>query len=260
MPWFWKEWSHQQGVGLLARLLGPFFERVLFKLPVNIVHTVSEASKQDLVDMGMRRRIVVVPNGIDPDTYQTRRSFFTNPHQAIYIGRLVFYKNLGIVFRAFRRIVGEVLDAELLIVGDGPMRASWEKTIGQLNLDKHIHFLGQVSNEQKIRLLEESAFLILPSLVEGFGIVILEAFACRKPVLASDIEALREVVTEGVDGYLLNAASDEEWARKMILLFTHPIHTRRLGSLGERKLTSHYSIQRVAKRMETLYQDPLRGD
>jgi glycosyltransferase involved in cell wall biosynthesis len=260
MPWFWRKWSRQQEVGLSARLMGPLLERSLLQLPASVVHTVSEASKHDLVAMGMRAKIAVIPNGIDPDEYQIDGPSFTDPHQAIYVGRLVFYKNLDLVIRAFGKVLSDVPDAGLSVIGDGPMRGSWEAITRELGLQKNISFLGRVSNKEKVRLLRDSAFLILPSLVEGFGIVILEAFACKKPVLASNIEALREVVTEGVDGYLLDASSEEAWAERMMLLFRRPTRTRRLGVMGEKKLAEHYSIERVTRRMMALYQDCLEKD
>jgi glycosyltransferase involved in cell wall biosynthesis len=177
LPWFWPKWSQQRGVGISARALGPLLERTILRLPVDVIHTVSEASKHDLVEMGVQNSIVIVPDCIDPLEYKQDEPLSFNRHQAIYIGRLVFYKNLDVVFRAFSRVIENVPDAQLSIVGEGPMKQSWERMVRQRGLKEHITFHGRVSNEQKIRLLNESAYLILPSLIEGFGIVILEAFA-----------------------------------------------------------------------------------
>jgi glycosyltransferase involved in cell wall biosynthesis len=252
MPWFWEKWARQRDVGFPARLFGPTLEKSLLRLPANAIHTVSETSRQDLVAIGMKGKIVVVPNGIDAARYEDQSSSM-NPRQAIYIGRLVFYKNLELVLRAFTKVIDEIEDAKLAIVGDGPVRSLWENVAAQLGLKKHVKFYGRVSDNDKVRLLKESSFLILPSLVEGFGIVTLEAFACEKPVLVSDIGAMRELVTEGVDGYLLNAFSEEDWTEKMVYLFTHSSDARRLGIEGRRKFDAHYSIKRVARQMESLY-------
>jgi glycosyltransferase involved in cell wall biosynthesis len=254
MSWFWEKWSRQRGLGLSARFLGPFLERTILQLPVDVIHTVSETSKQDLISMGVERDIIVVPNGIDPADYEIEASSSANHHQAIYIGRLVFYKNLEPIFRAFSKIIRDVPDARLSLVGDGPMRAPWENVVGQLGLRGHVEFHGRTSSQEKIRLLRESACLILPSFVEGFGIVILEAFACDRPVLASDIGALRELVANDVDGYLLNPSSEEDWAKRMIYLFGNPSRARELGNRGRRKLEARYSIVHVAERMERLYE------
>jgi glycosyltransferase involved in cell wall biosynthesis len=258
MPWFWEKWSRQRGTGFTARFLGPVLEKSLLQLPVDVIHTVSETSRDDLISMGVRSRIVVVPNGINPSEYEINEPSAVNPHQAIYVGRLVFYKNLDVIFRAFIRVVESIPDATLSIVGDGSMRAIWEKTVAELGLANNVKFYGSVSNREKIRSLRESAYLILPSLVEGFGIVVLEAFACTKAALASDIGALRELITDGVDGLLMNAYSEDEWAKKMIYLFTHPADARKLGRMGKLKLDATYSSQHVARQMETLYRNCLK--
>ena len=256
-PWFWRKWSTQSGVGFLARFLGPILERLLLRTPATAIHTVSEASKRDLLQVGTHSRIVVVPNGIDIGNYAGHGGIQTNPRQALFIGRLVFYKNLEVVFNAFANVIQRIPDAKLIIVGDGPMRTTWERMTYHLNLQEHIHFCGQVSHQDKLRLLEQSAFVLLPSMVEGFGIVVLEAFACKKPVLASKIEALEELVSEGIDGYLADPNSEKEWAEGMLKLFTEQERTQKMGMRGQEKLIKHYAIDRVAGMMVSLYDDIL---
>jgi glycosyltransferase involved in cell wall biosynthesis len=223
-------------------------------MPVTTIHTVSETSKQDLLELGTNSRIVVVPNGIDVNDYLLENEISSNPHQAIFVGRLVFYKNLEIVFRALTGVIQTVRDAKLVIVGDGPMRTAWKNMVADLGLSQHVHFLGRIPQVEKLRQLQQSAFLLLPSRVEGFGIVILEAFACNKPVLVSSIGALRELVSDGVDGFLADPNVKEDWARKMVMFFTDFNRTRQMGLIGRTKCFSNFSDERVAKDMEKLYE------
>jgi len=254
LPWFWDKWSKQPTVGLLARLFGPLIERTLLHMPVAAIHTVSDTSKRDLLEIGTKAKIVVVPNGIDVDEYRTRADVGVDNHQAIFIGRLVFYKNLEVVFRALARTIRAVPDAKLVVVGDGPMKTGWENMVRDLGLAHRVLFQGRVPQQEKLMLLEQSAFLVLPSIVEGFGIVTLEAFACMKPVLASAISALSELVSDGVDGYLLDPASEEDWADKMIALFGNAERTHQMGLMGQDKLLLNFTIDRVAEQMEHLYE------
>jgi len=254
MPWFWREWSQQRSVGFLARFIGPLLERLLLRMPATAIHTVSEASKQDLLELGTKSRIIVVPNGIDVNDYLLANEISPNPHQAIFIGRLVFYKNLEIVFRALSSVIQTVRDAQLIIVGDGPMRTAWERMVDDLGLHQHVHFLGRIPHAEKLGQLQESAFLLLPSRVEGFGIVILEAFARNKPVLVSSIAALREVVLDGVDGYLADPTVEKDWAKKLIMLFTDVKRTQHMGLMGRTKCVSNFSNERVARDIEELYE------
>ena len=207
--------------------------------------------------MGIKTRIAVVPNSIDIGDYVTEGEIPVNRHQAIYVGRLVFYKNLEVVFRAFVNLLECVSDARLVVVGDGPMRKTWETMVDDQGLKGHVYFCGRIPHKAKVRLLKESAFLILPSMVEGFGIIILEAFACEKPVLASSIEALQELVSDGIDGFLANPTDEEEWAKKMATLFTDFENTRQMGRAGIAKLVASFSNEALSEAMENLYKHVL---
>jgi glycosyltransferase involved in cell wall biosynthesis len=259
MQWFWKRWSAQPNVGFLVRYLGPALERILLNMPVTAIHTVSETSKLDLLQMGTRTRLVVVPNAIDPQESRVEKDVSVKNHQAIFIGRLVFYKNLEVVLRALVRVVSSFPDVALIVVGDGPMKDAWQKMAQDYGLRDHVHFHGRTSQEEKLHLLRESAVLVLSSKVEGFGIVTLEAFMAGKPVLASEIGALREVVSDGVDGYLINPDSEGDWADKMIMLFQNPERARRMGLMGLRKATSDFAMDRIAEEMEHTYEQILKG-
>ena len=261
VPWFWRKWSQQPAVGRAARFLGPLLERFFLVMPVTAIQTVSETSKGDLLQAGARSRIVVVPNGISLDDNHSRscEATSTDPHQAIFIGRLVFYKNLQVVLHALARVIRVVPDAKLVVVGDGPMRAAWQKMVDDLGLEGYVQFHGATSEQKKQYLLENSAFLVLPSMVEGFGIVILEAFSRGKPVLASSIGALRETVSNGVDGYLADPASEAEWAEKMMTLFKDAKLAGRMGMMGRNKVVNNFTMDRVATQMEGVYDALLGG-
>ena len=254
MPWFRTKWRTQADVGFLARIVGPFLEFVFLRIPATVIQTVSDSSSRDLLQMGIKTRITVVPNSIDIGDYFTEGEVPVNYHQAIYVGRLVFYKNLEVIFRAFVNVLEAVSDARLVIVGDGPMRKTWESMTNDLGLKDHVRFFGKIPHKDKVRLLKESAFLILPSMVEGFGIVILEAFASEKPVLVSSIGALRELVSDGTDGFLEDPADEEGWEKKMTTLFTDFENTRHMGRMGRAKLVANFSNERVVKAMENLYE------
>lgn len=258
MPWFWKTWSEQSGVSLLARVFGPLLETALLKMPVTAIHTVSNASRNDILRITKSTRVVVIPNGIEVADYTSGQEVGSaNPHQAIYVGRLVFYKNLEVVFQAIAIVKQKIRDARLVIVGDGPMKPIWEDLVKKLGLKDHVTFSGRVSHDEKVRLIKESQFLVLPSLVEGFGIVVLEAFACRRPVLVSRIGALQELVTNGEDGFIADPASAQNWADRMVAMFSDQDLVAGMGENGYAKLTQEYTTDHVARAVESMYAEML---
>src|SRR5205814_9082025 len=121
---FWSEWMAKLNDGLPAytSTLAKLLERIVLRLDVSAFHTVSEASREDLVRFGVdSRRISVIPNGIDPADYRVEpETGRDSMPSAVFVGRLVFYKNLETVIRAFTKVGRTIPDARLEIVGHGP--------------------------------------------------------------------------------------------------------------------------------------------
>ena len=258
LPWFWKTWSKQPDISFLARVFGPLLETALLKMPVTAIHTVSNASRNDILRITKGRRVVVVPNGIQVADYVSKQGMAqARTPQAIYVGRLVFYKNLEVVFQALTKVREKIRNVRVVIVGDGPMRVLWKSFVEKLGLQDQVAFFGRISHEEKVRLIHGSQFLVLPSLVEGFGMVVLEAYACRKPVLASRIGALQELV-DADDGFLVDPASSDDWADRMVALFSNQGLALQMGDNGYAKLVERYTTGHVARAVESMYVELLQ--
>jgi len=247
---FWYHWSKQKNIPLSTRILAPIIEQLILKLPIDIIHTVSNTSKQDLLNYVSEDKIIIIPNGVDYCHYICNKGDELNG-AAIYIGRLINYKNISTIIKAFKQYnISKHHKGTLLIVGDGPYRSELEKLAFS---DNRITFKGRVSESEKIRLLYSSSFLMLPSIMEGFGIVILEAYACKKPVIVSDIMPLPELVDEGKTGYIVPAFDIKEWENKIAYLFKHPSFAKKMGEAGFNKMKNNYTIKKVVDKMENLY-------
>lgn len=248
---FWKTWSNQAGVSKSMGFLGPMMEKLITKMPVTIFHTVSEKSKQDLESTGVSK-IIVIPNGVNVDNYQNNTN--TRKNQAIFVGRLIFYKNIEVIINAFVKVIAKIPDAKLIIVGNGPQRSHLENLSKSLGLNNNISFTGSVSDTDKVKLISESQVLLNPSLVEGFGIVVLEGFACNKPVIVSDSKPLSDLVDDSIDGYIVSATDANSWAGKIIEIFSDSSKSSKMGLEGMRKVSTKYSISKLSDDMVSLYQ------
>jgi glycosyltransferase involved in cell wall biosynthesis len=253
----WESWARQPGISHLTGFIAPLIERLSLMLPATIIHTVSETSKKEISQyVKNKSKIVIIPNGLLLEDYEcdgSEPNFIKDSKSplALYIGRLVYYKNLQTILSCFDRVLKEKPSAKLVIVGDGPFRSELERAAK--HLDGNVVFTGRVSHDEKLRLLNESSFLILPSLVEGFGIVILEAYACRKPVLVSSVRPLTEIVENGKDGYFVAPFDECAWTEKMTELFRDAHRTRKMGNYGREKLEQRYTIQKIVDDLENLY-------
>lgn len=247
---FWKQWSSQKNISFSR--LGKFIEKCVLKTNC-VFHTVSEKSRQDIESTGISNKIHVIPNGIDPTKYRTS----LEKNQLVFIGRLVFYKNIETILESFQIVIKKIPGIKLVIVGDGPMKKQLQLTAESIGIADNIQFTGIVSDEQKIRILAESKILLNPSLVEGFGIVVLEAFASKKPVIVSNVRPLSDLVTDSKDGYVVDAKNPKEWADRIIDLLSDTKKAQEMGQAGYNKMLENYTIPIVTEKLEHLYRNIL---
>ncbi len=139
-------------------------------------------------------------------------------------------------------LVREKIPAKLVMMGDGPDRGAADFMVRKKGLSKDVFFLGkQDSVQEKLGLAD---LFLLPSDEESFGLAALEAMACEVPVIATNVGGLPEVVTHGVDGYLVRAARRQSRQRSMRLKFLRVL-TAAARWASKRALTPAASIART---------------
>lgn len=165
----------------------------------NLMVAVSDSTAGALRDLGVPGdRIRLVHNGVEepgPLLPKSPEPLF------LAMGRLVEYKRIGLLLRLWER-VRPVTGGRLVIVGDGPERRRLEDLAGP-----GVRFTGHVSEREKHELLCRSWLLLHPSLIEGWGLVVMEAAARRTPAVGFDIPGLRDSVHDGVTGLLARGES-----------------------------------------------------
>ena len=253
---FWKKWAAQEKVSHISSIIGPRFEKITVKMPVDIIHTVSNAVKEDVLKFNAKssEKIITIPNGINLKNYDNLGIKKDYQKYMLFIGRLLFYKNLDVVISSFKDVSRKLPEAKLVIIGDGPMRDIWEKMVSDLNLDQNIEFMGHIPHEKKFyEILSQCSALLFPSLYEGFGMVLLEAFAMCKPVLVSDQKVFYEIVDEGIDGFILPPHDVHKWSEKIIFLLSNKTICQDMGNKGRLKVETKFNINQVLDRLESLY-------
>lgn len=228
-------------------------EKIIVRLPTDGIHTVSQSSKDDLIRFGVKNdvKITIIPNAIQfPSHDDVEYGNF-----ALFIGRLVDYKNLDVIITAFREVVDTLPDARLVVAGDGPEGKKWKEMVSSTGLASNIDFEGYVSEERKDELLRNCALLVFPSLIEGFGLVILEAFTRKKPVIVSDVKPFTEIIDDFVDGFRVSPTSPDDWAEKIILLLKNKSTCKAMGEEGRIKVEKRFNITIAAERLESFYKE-----
>jgi glycosyltransferase involved in cell wall biosynthesis len=164
--------------------------------------TISESSRDDLVARGIPTADIQVSHcGVEPtevvvDVDRVR------PHRVAYMGRLEPYKRVDILLRSMARLVERFPAAELLVIGRGSAQSDLEKLANELGLADRTRFTGFVSNLERDSLLAECRVCVCASEKEGWGLTVIEANQLGTPVVASDVDGLRDSVRDGQTGLL----------------------------------------------------------
>jgi len=198
--------------------------------------------------------VAVIPNGVDVQKYSPGLSNLKAEWQAkrlfVYQGRLATEKNVEALLRAWKQSEMRP-DSKLLIVGDGPLRPSLEPFYGP---EFGIFWLGSVADEQRrIEILRGADVFILPSLVEGLSLSLLEAMACGLTCLATDVGADGEVLGKGA-GVVLNTRRLVSQLNTLLPLFQdHPELTTLMGQKARQRVLERYTLSGNIKQLERLY-------
>ncbi len=166
--------------------------------------------------------------------------------------RLIEQKGVVYGLRAFARIAPQFPGVHLVIAGDGSRRASLEAEAKTLGVRERVHFLGW--RDDSPRVLAALDVLLMPSLWEGFGLVMLEAMAQTVPIIGSAVSAIPEVIVDGNTGRLVAARDTAGIARALSDLLRDEALRRHMGLLGQDRVESVFSVERMAKETIMIYE------
>ena len=220
------------------------------------------------VEDAPRHKISIVNYGLehewipDEDLRAARDSLCVELHlesDALLLGmvcRIVEQKGIPYALQAFQRVSDCFPAANLVIAGDGDLRPQLEALAQELGIDAKVHWLGWRGDA--VDLIAAFDVLLLPSLWEGFGLVLLEAMSRRVPVIASRVSAIPEVVVHGETGILVEAREVDELARAMTRLLEDRALRQHMGLLGAARLEERFSVERMVNGTLAVYRKCLR--
>jgi glycosyltransferase involved in cell wall biosynthesis len=175
--------------------------------------------------------------------------------RVVYVGRLVPSKSVETLLAAQHALEKDGQPCACLIVGDGPMRDSLEAA-ARVNGSSITTFVGRQPPELVPALLALANTFVMPSLSEGRGLVVVEAMAQGLPVVASDIDALRELVTDGVNGFLFRPGSASDLAARLTAFAHDPgLHLTMGRSSSDAFRELGLDAAESARRHDTLYSE-----
>lgn len=200
-------------------------------------------------------RVHVIPPGVSvPEEPPVSE---TGPPMVLFLGRLTTSKGIDRLVTSMAAVWDAVPTARLVIAGTAtPETAAVEASLHRETgaaAPGTVEFLRNLPEEGKHRLIATASVLVLPSTVESFGLVLLEAWASAVPVVAFNTPVLRDVVDDGVDGSLVDP-DGHALSGAIIDLLVDPERARSMGLAGFEKVSTRYSWDAAAERLETVYE------
>lgn len=270
IPFYAPLWARCPVLALVPHLFGKtIFEEIplplalyvyLWELPIPQVYrnspfaVISESTKQDLVKRGIRaEQIEVIPCGLDSRLYYPGDKKADYP-LICHLGRLKRYKRIDILLRAMTIVLSKMPEARLTVMGDGDARKELVGLSEDLDIGDRVAFRGVVSQEEKVRTLQESHVLVNTSPKEGWGLTGVEAMGCGTPVVASNSPGLRDSVVHGVTGFLVEHGDVQELARRITQILEDKTLRERLSKNGV-KWVQRFSWDSAAQRTLALLEE-----
>lgn len=245
----------------LLRLYEPFLQMFLRKANL-ILATSPNYLESSRYLRAFREKCRVVPNGIDPSQFRATPQIEVQaaairarhgPSIILFVGRLVYYKGLPYLLKAMMEI-----QARLLIIGEGPLEKGLRELVESLDLSRKVVFLRPVSEETLAAHYHACDVFVLPSTAnsEAFGLVQLEAMACGKPVVSTNLPTGVPYVNQhGKTGFILPPRDPEALARAINTLLDDPGLRENFGQYAKRRVEREFTMEIVAEKVLEIYEE-----
>lgn len=219
-------------------------------------HAANIAVSQPVIDAHARYLDAaweIIPNGVDtaffrPSDRRPDAAFRDGP-RLLFVGRFDPRNALETVLRALPAVVGRYPGATLTVAGDGPLRTRYERLARPLG--DHVSFIGRV-NGNRPQVYGSADLYLCPAVMASFGITLLEAMACGRPLVVSDITGFRELVNGGPEAVLTRKNDPAAWSHAIIDLIGRPEQRAAMGAAGVAK-AQDYAWPLVAERVMAVY-------
>lgn len=230
--------------------------------------SISDSVKRYMIETGIKNinKIEVVHYGLDWSKYDNLGDFsyvkkeFNIYEEEILIGtmaRLIKQKGLSYLLKAFAMLLEDEPKCKLIIVGQGKLKKNLKDLSRQLKIENKVIFAG--FRKDILEIMSSIDIFILPSLWEGLGLVLLEAMAARKPIVATNISAIPEIVTDGKTGILVPPANAKALANGVLYLIKQRDLCKTMGETGRERLETCFGIDRMIKKTEKIYDELIKN-
>jgi glycosyltransferase involved in cell wall biosynthesis len=229
--------------------------------------TVSEALRRELVEAwpDAEAKSICIPNGVDtraetvkPAAARAALGLAVRGPVIGMMARLAPQKGIADFLHAARIVASGYAEASFVLAGDGPLRGQAEALRGELSMEDRLHLLGHISSPREFMAALD--VLVVASTSEGSSVAAMEAMAAGRPVVATAVGGVPEVVTEGETGLLVKPSDPEALAAAVAQLLADPARAREMGERGRQQAAQRFDVRQMIARTEEVYADVIREE
>lgn len=248
----------------------PLLRHFLSRTDHIIFPTLSHVEHSTLIsDLKGSKKTTIIPYGLDPKRFamtpEIRKLSGRMKERygdfALFVGRLVPYKGLPVLIAAMKELKRKFPKLNLVILGNGPLKAQLTSLVADSDLSRQIHFESTATDETSLMAHYHACqFLVLPSInrTEAFGMVLLEAMACGKPLISTRLDTgVREVNVDHVTGFQVNPSDSGALANAISDLTSSPDLMRRFGEAANDRFFRHFTLDSMIERYQRVYSELL---
>lgn len=206
-------------------------------------------------------KIEIIPNGLDPsgfnldDGSRIRADLGIGSRPLIMTAiRLVKRKGPRYLVTAFSKVLRRMPDAMLVIAGDGPEAKNLRRLTKKLGIGSSVLMLGSLPHKQVLKLMTAADVFVLPSLMESFGLVLLEAMMAGTPIVCTHVGGVPEVIENGVNGLMVPPADDDALANAILMILNDRNLAKRLSRNGLKIVRERFDWKKTAKKTLAVYE------
>lgn len=230
------------------------------------------APSVELADLTIRtgaapQKVAAISNGVDAcefapvdqSEFRTELGWSCDHFVVLTARRLVEKNGVDYLVRAMPKVVRQVPEARLLIAGDGPQRSELEELVDALDVADAVRFLGNVPRRDIPRVTNSSDVAVLPSLKEATSIAGLEAMACGKPLVGTQVGGIPEIIADGETGLLVPPEDPDALADAIVRLGLRPDERREMAKNARARVEAEFSWPMIANRTLEIYRQAVHA-
>jgi teichuronic acid biosynthesis glycosyltransferase TuaC len=239
----------RQAGALTGNWCGPVAGKVYRS--ASAVICISERVREQVISK-THTNVTVIYNGVDTDKFFPEID--PSPQlKVLSVGNLIAIKGHALLLRAFSRVLTDVPDCSLELIGDGPEREKLGDLAAKLGIATRVHFYGRRDRDYVAEAMRQCAVFVLPSSYEGLGCVYLEAMACAKPAIGCRGQGVEEVIEHGKSGMLVNPEDEPELTHAMLTILRDKELRQRMGTNARAVILDRLTLSHQAQQLAEIY-------